>query len=113
MNAFRKIIGLIILIFLGLPLLFGIIWAVGLTKTAKVHRTQHHAVDHLVAERFDNVEGQTRPIRPHFMVEPQERVESQRIKGRPNLVHQQHVAQAQQGVDRVTRWPGPATPEVQ
>jgi hypothetical protein len=34
MNAFRKIMGLIILLFLGLPLLFGIIWAVGITKTA-------------------------------------------------------------------------------
>lgn len=34
MNAFRKIIGLLIVLFLGLPLLFGIIWAVGLTKAA-------------------------------------------------------------------------------
>lgn len=34
MDVFRKIVGLLIIVFLGLPLLFGIIWAVGLTKTA-------------------------------------------------------------------------------
>lgn len=34
MNAFRKIIGLLFIVFVGLPLLFGIIWAVGLTKAA-------------------------------------------------------------------------------
>jgi len=34
MNTFRKIIGLLLIIFLGLPLLFGIIWAVGITKAA-------------------------------------------------------------------------------
>ncbi len=34
MNTFRKIIGLLIILFLGLPLLFGIIWAVGITKAA-------------------------------------------------------------------------------
>ena len=34
MNIFRKIIGLLMIIFLGLPLIFGIIWAVGLTKAA-------------------------------------------------------------------------------
>jgi len=34
MNTFRKIIGLLLIIFLGLPLIFGIIWAVGITKAA-------------------------------------------------------------------------------
>jgi len=34
MNTFRKIIGLLMIIFLGLPLIFGIIWAVGITKAA-------------------------------------------------------------------------------
>ncbi|MGD2294281.1 MAG: hypothetical protein PVF22_00420 [Candidatus Aminicenantes bacterium] len=34
MNVFRKILGLLLLVFIGLPLLFGIIWAVGITKTA-------------------------------------------------------------------------------
>jgi len=34
MNIARKIIGLFVIIFLGLPLLFGIIWAVGLTKAS-------------------------------------------------------------------------------
>jgi uncharacterized membrane protein YgdD (TMEM256/DUF423 family) len=32
MNVFRKIMGLLLIVFVGLPLLFGIIWAVGLTK---------------------------------------------------------------------------------
>ena len=34
MNTFRKIIGLLMILFLGLPLIFGIIWAVGITKAA-------------------------------------------------------------------------------
>jgi hypothetical protein len=34
MNVFRKIMGLLLIVFVGLPLLFGIIWAVGLTKAA-------------------------------------------------------------------------------
>ncbi len=34
MNIFRKICGLLMIIFLGLPLIFGIIWAVGLTNAA-------------------------------------------------------------------------------
>ncbi|MCJ7615127.1 MAG: hypothetical protein MUO43_01120 [Desulfobacterales bacterium] len=34
MNIFRRIIGLLMIIFFGLPLIFGIIWAVGLTKAA-------------------------------------------------------------------------------
>ena len=34
MNVFRKILGLLLIVFVGLPLLFGIIWAVGLTKAA-------------------------------------------------------------------------------
>jgi hypothetical protein len=32
MNAVRKIIGLLLIVFFGLPLLFGMIWAVGLIK---------------------------------------------------------------------------------
>jgi len=32
MNAVRKIIGLILIVFFGLPILFGMIWAVGLIK---------------------------------------------------------------------------------
>ena len=34
MNVFRKIVGLLLIAFIGLPLLFGIIWAVGFTKAA-------------------------------------------------------------------------------
>jgi len=34
MNTFRKISGLLLIIFFGLPLIFGIIWAVGFTKAA-------------------------------------------------------------------------------
>lgn len=34
MNTFRKIIGLLLILFFGLPLIFGIIWAVGITKAA-------------------------------------------------------------------------------
>lgn len=34
MNVFRKIVGFLLIVFVGLPLLFGIIWAVGLTKAA-------------------------------------------------------------------------------
>ena len=34
MNTFRKILGFLMIIFLGLPLIFGIIWAVGITKAA-------------------------------------------------------------------------------
>ena len=32
MNSLRKIIGVFIMLFFALPLLFGIIWAVGTTK---------------------------------------------------------------------------------
>ncbi|MFC2168877.1 hypothetical protein ACFLRW_07830 [Acidobacteriota bacterium] len=32
MTTFRKISGLLLIIFIGLPLIFGVIWAVGLTK---------------------------------------------------------------------------------
>jgi hypothetical protein len=34
MNSFRKIVGALIIIFVGLPLLFAITWAVGLTRAA-------------------------------------------------------------------------------
>ena len=34
MNPLRKIIGLLIIIFVGIPTLFGIIWAVGITRAA-------------------------------------------------------------------------------
>lgn len=34
MNVFRKVMAVLILIFFGLPILFGVIWAVGITKTA-------------------------------------------------------------------------------
>jgi len=34
MNVLRKIIGLLIIVFIGLPILFGVIWAVGLTRAA-------------------------------------------------------------------------------
>ena len=32
MNAVRKLIGLFLIVFFGLPILFGMIWAVGLIK---------------------------------------------------------------------------------
>ncbi len=34
MNPLRKIIGLLVIVFIGIPTLFGIIWAVGMTKAA-------------------------------------------------------------------------------
>jgi hypothetical protein len=34
MNSARKIIGLLIIVFIGIPVLFGIIWAVGMTRAA-------------------------------------------------------------------------------
>ncbi|MFB0564376.1 MAG: hypothetical protein ACETWK_01690 [Candidatus Aminicenantaceae bacterium] len=34
MNPLRKVIGLLIIIFIGLPVLFGVIWVVGVTKAA-------------------------------------------------------------------------------
>lgn len=34
MNALRKVFGLLIILFIGLPILFGVIWAVGLTRAA-------------------------------------------------------------------------------
>jgi len=34
MKSFKKIIGLLVMIFIAIPILFGIIWAVGITKAA-------------------------------------------------------------------------------
>ncbi len=34
MNPLRKIIGLLVIVFIGIPTLFGIIWAVGMTRAA-------------------------------------------------------------------------------
>jgi len=69
MHTFRRIVGALIIIFVGLPVLFGIIWAVGLTRAAMSPK--------LVTEVPDQIIGAV----------PQIIDEIVRESGNPDVIH--------------------------
>ena len=57
MNQTRTILGLLIMIFFAIPILFGIIWAVGLTQAAVSSKTLNELPREIIAEIPDLVDG--------------------------------------------------------
>ncbi|MBU4268381.1 MAG: hypothetical protein KJ808_05985 [Acidobacteria bacterium] len=57
MNQTRTILGLIIMIFFAIPVLFGIIWAVGLTQAVVSQKTLSELPGEIIAEIPDLLDG--------------------------------------------------------
>ncbi len=76
---------------------------VGGPEAVQVDGAQHHAVDDRMAERLDQVQRQAGAVRGNDVVETQKRIKAQCIQQRPDLVPQQHIAEAEHGIDRILR----------
>ncbi len=57
MNQMRNILGLLIMIFIAIPVLFGIIWAVGLTQAVVSQKTLSELPGEIIAEVPDLLDG--------------------------------------------------------
>lgn len=57
MNQTRNVLGLLIMIFLAVPVLFGIIWAVGLTQAVVSQKTLSELPGEIIAEVPDLLDG--------------------------------------------------------
>ena len=57
MNQTRTVLGLIIMVFLAIPVLFGIIWAVGLTQAVVSQKTLTELPGEIIAEVPDLLDG--------------------------------------------------------
>lgn len=57
MNQTRSILGLLIMIFFAIPILFGIIWAVGLTQAVVSQKTLSELPGEIIAEIPDLLDG--------------------------------------------------------
>ena len=57
MNQTRTVLGLVIMVFLAIPVLFGIIWAVGLTQAVVSQKTLSELPGEIIAEVPDLLDG--------------------------------------------------------